>query len=201
MVANQEITDQFIQNLKSNPNKVHNLTGEMKKSLKKHIMETSIKPQIHNITRITDNNGKTKYLGRTYANNEVALEPGWICEKFAFSETEFYKQVTTVTCDVTQNKTYIVPVGQFALHISQDEPNIVDMHSNALICLGISNKKEEHVTDGPTIKYSQSILNSFIILSLASALYYMGDELASEYIIRRKQQSLSFNHSKGQMQF
>ena len=34
MVANQEITDQFIQNLKSNPNKVHDLTGEMKKSLK-----------------------------------------------------------------------------------------------------------------------------------------------------------------------
>ena len=31
MVANQEITDQFIQNLKSNPNKVHELTGEMKK--------------------------------------------------------------------------------------------------------------------------------------------------------------------------
>ena len=34
MVANQEITDQFIQNLKSNPNKVHYLTGEMKKSFK-----------------------------------------------------------------------------------------------------------------------------------------------------------------------
>ena len=34
MVANQEITDQFIQNLKSNPNKVHDLTGEMKKSFK-----------------------------------------------------------------------------------------------------------------------------------------------------------------------
>ena len=31
MVANQEITDQFIQNLKSNPNKVHDLKGEMKK--------------------------------------------------------------------------------------------------------------------------------------------------------------------------
>ena len=29
MVANQEITNQFIQNLKSNPNKVHDLTGEM----------------------------------------------------------------------------------------------------------------------------------------------------------------------------
>ena len=32
MVSNQEITDQFIQNLKSNPNKVQDLTGEMKKS-------------------------------------------------------------------------------------------------------------------------------------------------------------------------
>ena len=32
MVVNQEITDQFIQNLKSNPNKVYDLTGEMKKS-------------------------------------------------------------------------------------------------------------------------------------------------------------------------
>ena len=28
MVSNQEITDKFIQNLKSNPNKVHDLTGE-----------------------------------------------------------------------------------------------------------------------------------------------------------------------------
>ena len=35
MVANQEFTDQFIHNLKSNPNKVHDLTGEMKRSLKK----------------------------------------------------------------------------------------------------------------------------------------------------------------------
>ena len=32
IVANQEITDQFIQNIISNPNKVHDLTCEMKKS-------------------------------------------------------------------------------------------------------------------------------------------------------------------------
>ena len=116
MVANQEITDQFIQNLKSNPNKVHDLTGEMKKSFKKQRFETSINPQIHKITRITDNNGKTKYLGRTYANNEVALEPSWIREEFEVSEPDFYKQVTTVTCDETKNKTYTVPVGLCALH-------------------------------------------------------------------------------------
>ena len=34
MVDKKEITDQFIQNLKITLNKVHNLTGEMKKSLK-----------------------------------------------------------------------------------------------------------------------------------------------------------------------
>ena len=31
IISNQEITDKFIQNLKHNPNKVHELTGEMKK--------------------------------------------------------------------------------------------------------------------------------------------------------------------------
>ena len=75
------------------------------------------------------------------------------------------------------------------------------MHSNALTCIGESNKKKERVPDGPTIKYSQGIQNSCIISSLASELYYMGDELALEYIIRRKQQSLYFIHIKGRMQF
>ena len=56
--------------------------------------------------------------------------------------------------------------------------------------LSESNKKEEPVPDGHTSKYSQGIHNSYIISSLELALYYMGDELASEYIIRRKQQYL-----------
>ena len=73
IIDNQVITDQFIQNIKINPNKVHDLTGEMKKSLKKQILETSIKLQIHKIARITNNNGKTKYLGSTHAKNEVPL--------------------------------------------------------------------------------------------------------------------------------
>ena len=33
MVVNHKIVDQFIQNLKSNPNKVHDMTVEMKRSL------------------------------------------------------------------------------------------------------------------------------------------------------------------------
>ena len=34
MVANHKITYQFIRNIKSNPNKVHDLMGEMNRSLK-----------------------------------------------------------------------------------------------------------------------------------------------------------------------
>ena len=66
MVSNHKITDQFIQNLKSNPNKVHDLTGEMKRSIKKQRLAKSIKPQIHKITHITDNNCKKEYHGRKY---------------------------------------------------------------------------------------------------------------------------------------
>ena len=61
MVANHKIADHFIQNLKSNPNKVRDLPSEMKRSLKKQILEKSMKLQIHKITRITDNDGKTDY--------------------------------------------------------------------------------------------------------------------------------------------
>ena len=45
-----------------------------------------MKLQIHKITRITDNNGKTEYHGRTYANIVVALEPGWIRDNFEFRD-------------------------------------------------------------------------------------------------------------------
>ena len=48
-----------------------------------------------------------------------------------------------VICDETKHKNYTVPVGQCALHTSVYVPNFVDMHHNALICLGESNKKEE----------------------------------------------------------
>ena len=103
----------------------------------------------------------------------------------------------TARCDETPHKTYTVTVGRCSLNTSQENHNYLDMHSNALTCLGKSNKKKEHVPDGPTIKYSQGIQNSCIISYLASALYYMGDEVASEYIIRRKQLSLAFIHGKG----
>ena len=46
MVDNEEITDQFIQNLKRIPNKVQHLTGVMKESIKKQRLETNILPQI-----------------------------------------------------------------------------------------------------------------------------------------------------------
>ena len=92
-------------------------------------MKTSIHPQIQKISRITDSYGKTKYPGRTFKNNEFALEE-------------------------TRHKTYNVPVGRCSLNTSQVEHNFLDMHSNTLTYLGESNKKKESVPDGPTIKYS-----------------------------------------------
>ena len=128
-------------------------------------MEKSIKLQIHKITRITDNNGKTDYHGRKYAKIVVALEPGWIHDNSEFREPEFYKLVTTVTCDETKQKTYTVSVGGCFIHTSVIVPNCLDMHHNALIFLGESNKKEEPskisdekilriVPGGPTLKVS-----------------------------------------------
>ena len=135
----------------------------MNESLKKQRLETSIHPQIHKISRITDSNGKTKCLGSTFTNNKVALEQCWIHENFEFSEPDFYKQVTTVRCDETRHKNYIVLVGRYSLNTSQDEHNFLDMHSNALTRLGESNKKKDRGPDGPTIKFSQGIQNSCII--------------------------------------
>ena len=53
----------------------------------------------------------------------------------------------------------------------------------------------------PNLLYQQGNQSSNILSSLESALYYMGDEYVSEYIIRRKQKSLAFIHSKGRIQF
>ena len=186
MVSNQEITDQFIQNLKSNPNKVNDLTGEMKKSLKKQILETNILPQIHKISSITKSYGITTYLGMTFKK--------WSCIRKMLDSWKFWVQ-WTIFLQASDNgkmwwdrhKTYIVPVGRCSLNTSQEKHNYLDMHSNAFTFLGKSNKKKERVPDGPTIKYSQGIQNSCIISSLESALYYIVDELASKYIIRCKQ--------------
>ena len=129
-------------------------------------METNILPQIHKISGITDSNGKTKYLGRTFTNNEVAVEKCLICEIFEYSEPDFYKQVTMARSDDTRHKTYTVPVGRCYLNNSQEKHNYMDIHSKSFTSLGKSNKKKEQVPDVPTIKYSQGIKNSCIISSL-----------------------------------
>ena len=43
------------------------------------------------------------------------------------------------------------------------------------------------VPGAPNLLYQQGNQSSNILSSLESALYYMGDEYVSEYIIRRKQ--------------
>ena len=50
MVSNQENTDQFIQNIKSNPNMVHDLTGEIKKWFLKKIRNKYPSTNTKNLT-------------------------------------------------------------------------------------------------------------------------------------------------------
>ena len=50
---------------------------------------------------------------KTYAKNEVVLEPSWISDAFELREPELYKLVTTVTCDDESPNIYFVPVGRF----------------------------------------------------------------------------------------
>ena len=148
--------------------------------------------QIHKISRITDSFVITTYLGRTFHNMEVPLEPSWMSANFEFSEPDFYKQVIDRGIGFTGHKTYTVPVGRCSQNTSQEKQNYWDMLSKAFTCKGKSNKKKEQVPDVNIIKYSQGMQNSCMISSLASALYYMGDVHASKYIIRRKQLSLEF---------
>ena len=75
----------------------------MKISVKKHL--------IHQIIRITSKNGKTEYCGRTYAKNEVVLEPGWISDDFELREPELYKLVKKVTRDDYSHIINTVPIG------------------------------------------------------------------------------------------
>ena len=65
---------------------VHDLSIQIKISLKKQRLENSVKHQIHQILHITIENGKTGYRGRTYAKNDVVLEPGWISGAFELCE-------------------------------------------------------------------------------------------------------------------
>ena len=114
-------------------------------------------PQIHKISSITDSYGITTYLGRTLKKNKVALEKRWIREHFEFIEPDLYKQVKNPRSDLTQHRTYTVPVGRCFQNTSQEKHNYLDMHSKAFTSLGKSNKKKEQVPDVPTIKYSQGI--------------------------------------------
>ena len=153
--------------------------------------------------RITSKNGKTEYRGKTYAKNEVVLRPGWISDDFEFCEPEFYKIVTTVTCDDNSQNIYNVPIGRWNQQTSVEYSKYEEKRKIELISPGeyISKKEPSKISKNktirlyivpcaPTLLFQQGNNNSCILYSLESAFNYMGDEYASEYIIRRKQKPL-----------
>ena len=177
-------------------------------------MENSFKHQIHQIQRTTGRNGKTEYRGWTYAKNEVVLEPGWISDAFLLHEPEVYKLVTTITLDDEIQNIYTVPVGRCNQQTSVEESKYEEKRQIALIasCESISKKGPSKILEkkkirlyivpgAPTLFYQQGNHNSFILSSLVSALHYMGDGYASEYIIERNKRSPLEIQNKGRMHF
>ena len=161
---------------------------------------------------ITIKNGKTECRGRTYAKNEVVLEPGYISDSFELREPELYNLVTTVTRDDYSPNIYTVTVGRYDIQTSVYESKYEEIHNNVLTFpVGSISKKEPnkisekntislHIVPGaPTLFYQQGNHNSCIITSLASSFHYMGDEYASKYIIKRMQNFLLGIHNKGWM--
>ena len=95
-----------------------------------------------------------------------------------------------------------------------DESKYEEIHQISLICPGesISNKEPSKISEkkkirlyivpgATTLFYQQGNHNACIISSLAWALYYMGGEYASKYIIKCKQNYLLGIHNKGRMHF
>ena len=79
--------------------------------LKKQIWENSVEQKIYQIQHITSRNDKTEYSGWKY-EKKVVLQPVCISDDFEFREPEFYKLVTTVTCDYDIQNIYTIPIGR-----------------------------------------------------------------------------------------
>ena len=129
-------------------------------------MDNSFKHQIQKIIQITSKNCKTEYRGRTYAKNEVLLEPGWISDAFELCEPYFYKLVTTVTHDDYSQNIYTVPVGLCDPQTSVDDSKYEEIHHNALIFPGVSISKKE------PIKISEKKTIGLYIFPGAPNLFY-----------------------------
>ena len=100
-------------------------------------MENSFKQQIHQIQLITVSNGKPEYCGRTFAKNDVVLEPDWSSDAFEFCEPGFYKPVTKVTRDDDSKDIYTVPVEQCNIQTSVEESKHEEKLKNAIIVTGL----------------------------------------------------------------
>ena len=97
--------------------------------------------------------------------------------------------MTMVTRDDGNQNIYSVPVGRWNQHTSVEESRYEEKNKNEFIVPGESISKKESIkisekktmclyifSGAPTLFYQQGNHNSCILLSLESALHYMGDE-------------------------
>ena len=100
--------------------------------------------------------------------------------------------MTTVTRDNDKKNIYNVTVGRWNEHTPDDESKYEEKRKNELIGPGeyISNKEPRKISENktmrlytvpgsPTLLYQQVNINLYILSSLASEFYHMGNEYTS----------------------
>ena len=78
-----------------------------------------------------------------YEKNKFLLEPGCINDAFELREPEFYKLVTTVTCDNDIRKKYTVTIGRWNQQTTFKESKYKKEPKSGLIVPGESISKKE----------------------------------------------------------
>jgi hypothetical protein len=125
------------------------------------------------------NRNITTWKGFVVGGNTVEIDKQWITTQFKTRVPEFYDQLMEA-----KGKSDI-----FRVQTGKDE-------------IAEDLKKSVKITDdNPFVYFLQGNKNTCIISSLASAVRYMGDIYASDYIIQRREESLYKLEHKGQRQF
>ncbi len=167
----------------------------MKKALKASHKKDVVNQQVVRIEKQVNPHPEfkkniTTWKGFVTGGKTVEIDKQWITTQFKTRVPEFYEQLMEAT---GKSDNFQVPAGACKRKNDMDtgEDNIAD-----------DLKKTVKITDdNPCVYFLQGNKNTCIISSLASAVRYMGDVYASDYIIQRREESLYKLEHKGRMQY
>lgn len=196
----------FLRTAARTPNVEYNLTASMKKELKVIQKQCVTNEQVvrieKKIRKYKKNTGfhatETTWKGFRFKGSVVEVDRPWIITNFKTRAPEFYNIL--IQCK-DEEAVFEVPAG-CSLQTKSPKIALKDITSTHTENPKRALKDIISVTiENPSVMYLQGDKNSCIFSSLASALHYMGDIYASEYIIQRKDESINCLKGKGRMHF